>query len=79
MSVALMPVDATFEEEKEDKPRAIRTKTDASSTSSKAPGRRLKYAALRIDPAEKATRANRILCNVLSFGDKANIPTNEKR
>lgn len=38
-----------------------------------------KYAAPRIDPAEKATSINRMLCNVFSFRDKAYIPTNEKR
>ena len=44
-----------------------------------ASGRRSKYAAPRIDPAEKATRTSKMLCNFFSFRDKAYIPTSEKR
>jgi hypothetical protein len=44
-----------------------------------ASGRRSKWAAPRIDPAEKAMSINRILCNVFSLRDKAYIPTSEKR
>ena len=32
-----------------------------------------------MEPAEKATRNNKILCNVFSFKDNAKIPTRENR
>lgn len=58
-------------------PSVIYINTLDSSTSSIASGSRSKYAAPRIDPAEKATRNNKIPCKVSSFKDKLNIPAKE--
>ena len=54
-------------------------KTADPSVNSTASGRRSNSEAPRIDPAEKATRKNRIEWRVLSFRDMTKMPLSENK